>query len=89
LDSASDLFEVGSLKNSDTNTSCQFDGLEFQCENWHVESLDVAKIQSSDFEDQSRYPKGSVEFDCVLLIWDIVYEWHGRASLGISQEIGA
>jgi hypothetical protein len=40
LESASDFFALGSLGYSDTNTTGKFDGLELQCENWHIESLD-------------------------------------------------
>lgn len=89
LDSASKFFELGSLGYSDTNTDGKFDGLELQCKNWHVESLNVDKIQSSYFEDQTRFPSGSVEFDCALLMRDIVHEWHGRPDLCCSAEIGA
>ena len=89
LESASDFFELGSLGYSDTATEGKFDGLELQCENWHVESLNVDTIQSSYFEDQSRFPVGSVEFDCALLMRDIVHQWHGRPDLCCSPEIGA
>lgn len=81
LESASEFFELGSLGYSDTNTIGKFDGLELQCKDWHVESLDVDKIQSSYFEDRSRFPNGSVEFDCALFMRDIVHEWHGRPDL--------
>jgi hypothetical protein len=50
--------------------------------------LDVDKIQSSYFEDPSRFPSGSVEFDCALLMRDIVHEWHGRPDLCCPPEIG-
>ncbi|MEL7500781.1 MAG: DUF2071 domain-containing protein [Planctomycetota bacterium] len=89
LESASNFFELGSLGYSDTKTNGKFDGLELQCENWHVDSLNVDQIQSSYFEDQSRFPAGSVEFDCALLMRDIVHEWHGRPDLCCSPEIGA
>lgn len=89
LESASSFFELGSLGYSDTKTSGKFDGLELKCENWHVESLDVDQIKSSYFEDRSRFPSGSVEFDCALLMRDIVHEWHGRPDLCCSPEIGA
>lgn len=89
LESASDFFELGSLGYSDTRTRGKFDGLELQCESWHVESLNVDAIQSSYFEDQSRFPDGSVEFDCALLMRDIVHEWHSRPDLCCSAEIGA
>ena len=81
LQSASRFFELGSLGYSDTRTAGKFDGLELQCDNWCVESLNVDAIQSSYFEDQSRFPSGSVEFDCALLMRDIVHQWHGRPDL--------
>ena len=81
LKSASDFFELGSLGYSDSNTVGKFDGLELQCGNWHVESLNVDTIQSSYFEDRSRFPTGSVEFDCALLMRNIVHQWHGRPDL--------
>ncbi|MEM9413305.1 MAG: DUF2071 domain-containing protein [Planctomycetota bacterium] len=81
LELASEFFELGSLGYSDTNTTGKFDGLELQCENWHVEALDVSEIRSSYFEDRSQFPSGSVEFDCALLMRDIDHEWHGRSSL--------
>lgn len=89
LESASDFFELGSLGYSDTSTSGKFDGLELQCKNWHVDCLDVDRIQSSYFEDQTRFPSGSVEFDCALLMRDIIHEWHGRPDLCCSPEIRA
>jgi hypothetical protein len=85
LESASDFFALGSLGYSDTSTTGKFDGLELQCENWHVESLKIDTIRSSYFEDQSRFPSGSVEFDCALLMRDIVHEWHGRPDLCCSR----
>lgn len=81
LEAASHFFEMGSLGYSDTRTSGKFDGLELQCENWKVEALEIDKIQSSYFEDSSLFPAGSVEFDCALLMRDIIHEWHGRPDL--------
>lgn len=86
LKSASEFFEFGSLGYSDTNTAGKFDGLELECKNWHVDSLKIDSVQSSYFEDQSRFPNGSVEFDCALLMRDIVHEWHGRSDLCCSPE---
>ena len=88
LESASHFFESGSLGYSDSNTNGKFDGLELRCTNWHVEALEIVDIHSSYFQDESVFPSGSVEFDCALLMRDIVHEWHGRPDL-YSQEIGA
>jgi len=89
VESASNFFETGSLGYSNTNTAGKFDGLELQCENWHVESLKIDAISSSYFEDQSRFPRGSVKFDCALLMRNIVHEWHGRPDLCCSAKMEA
>lgn len=81
LESASHFFEAGSLGYSDTSTDGTFDGLELECKNWHVNVLAVDSVRSSYFEDEKRFPSGSVEFDCALLMKDIVHQWHGRSDL--------
>jgi hypothetical protein len=81
LQNASDFFEQGSLGYSDTKTAGQFDGLQLQCDNWSVETLEVDAIHSSYFEERSRFPPGTVEFDCALLMRGIVHQWHGRPDL--------
>lgn len=86
LESASQFFELGSLGYSDTKTDGTFDGLELKCKNWHVESLSVDAIRSSYFEDQARFPRGSVEFDCALLMRNIAHEWHGHPDLCCSAD---
>lgn len=81
LTAVSDFFEEGALGYSDTKTAGQFDGLELHSKNWLVESLDVDEVHSSYFEDSNRFPAGSVEFDCALLMRNIVHEWHGHPVL--------
>ena len=81
LESASEFFERGSLGYSATDTGGKFDGLELKCENWSVDSLKISEVRSSYFEDGSRFPSGAIEFDCALLMRNIVHEWHGRPDL--------
>lgn len=81
ISAASDFFQTGSLGYSATNTPGRYDGLELCCSQWKVESMKIDKIQSSFFEDQSRFPRGSVAFDCALLMRDIKHEWRGREDL--------
>ena len=81
LEEASSFFEQGSLGYSATNTDGKYDGLELNCVNWKVESLAVDEVQSSYFQDTDRFPKGSVEFDCALLMRHIDHRWHSRPDL--------
>ena len=81
LDEASKFFEQGSLGYSDTKISGVYDGLELSCIDWKVETLEVDAIESSYFQDNERFPSGSVEFDCALLMRGIDHRWHSRAEL--------
>lgn len=77
----SQFFEAGSLGYSPANSIDQFDGLELQSVNWHVEPLAVTHVQSSFFDDRDTFPAGSVTFDNALLMRGIEHEWHSRESL--------
>lgn len=77
----SEFFERGSLGYSNTNQAGKFDGLELRCRNWHVQPLEIEQVESSFFQDEQRFPPGSVEFDCALLMRGIQHEWHGRGEL--------
>jgi hypothetical protein len=77
----SNFFEKGSLGYSPTKSLKKFDGLELKVNNWVVEPLLVHKVESSYFLDDSVFPKGSVTFDCALLMRNIQHEWHSREEL--------
>jgi hypothetical protein len=89
LDEASAFFEGGSLGYSVTARDGEYDGLELKTFRWNVWPLDVERIESSFFDDATRFPPGTAEFDCALLMQDVEHEWHGRASLCCSATIMA
>lgn len=77
----SEFFERGSLGYSETNQPGEYDGLELRCANWEVHPLEIEQVESTFFQDEQRFPPGSVEFDCALLMRGIQHEWHGRGEL--------
>lgn len=81
LDEVSAFFERGSLGYSATAKPCCYEGLELVSFTWSVQPLGVTKIESSFFEDRSRFPDGSVTFDNALLMRGIEHEWHARAPM--------
>jgi hypothetical protein len=81
LAEASAFFQAGSLGYSATPDSSRFQGLELRCRNWRVEPLEFEEVRSSFFQDVSRFPTGSIEFDCALLMRGIEHEWHGQPDL--------
>lgn len=84
---ASAFFESGSLGYSLSQTTGRYDGIELCCKDWYVEPLEIGRVQSSYFEDESIFPRGSVEFDCALLMRGIHHEWHSRKELCCSETI--
>ena len=81
LEDASEFFRSGALGYSTTPDPSRFQGLELHCLNWRVEPLEVDEVHSSFFENEALFPKGSIEFDCALLMRGIEHEWHGKPDL--------
>jgi hypothetical protein len=77
VERASAFFEAGTAGYSPTRREGRFDGLELKCEGWKVEPLAIEEVRSSFFEDEERFPAGSAEFDCALLMRGIEHEWRG------------
>lgn len=80
-EAASRFFGSGSLGYSATSDVARFDGLKLVCKTWQVEALDVSVAKSSYFEDHARFPPGTTEFDCALLMRGIEHEWVGQQDL--------
>lgn len=81
LAEASAFFEAGAMGYSATPVVSRFQGLELRCNNWNVDPLEVEEVRSNFFENESLFPKGSIEFDCALLMRNIAHEWHEQADL--------
>ena len=81
LEAASQFFEAGSLGYSVTRESGRLDGVELRTEGWRMEALELEDVQSSYFFDRSRFPQGSVEFDCALAMRNLSHEWRTAEDL--------
>jgi hypothetical protein len=76
LDEASAFFEGGCLGYSVTRDQSRLDGLWLRTLEWSVQALAVTTAHSSYFDDRTRFPVGTVEFDHALVMRDIFHEWH-------------
>jgi hypothetical protein len=74
IETASKFFKGGAVGYSPSGN--KFEGLELKTYSWKVEPLTVSKVQSSFFEDETVFPKGSIQFDNALLMTQIEHEWH-------------
>ena len=80
LAEASAFFEAGSCGWSPGRGGC-LEGLELRTGSWRAEALQVERIESSFFGDPRRFPPGSVELDCALLLRDLPHQWRALGSL--------
>jgi hypothetical protein len=76
VSAASSFFEPGALGYSVTNDPRRLDGIRLPTHEWRMEPLQVEEVSSTYFADQTRFPAGSVTFDCALAMRDIRHEWH-------------
>jgi len=75
------FFESGSVGYSPAGDADRYDGLELRTLAWHVQPMEVSRVESSFFSDSRVFPPGSVEFDSALLMRGIEHEWHARGSI--------
>ena len=81
LAEASAFFEPASVGYSVTSDARRLDGIELRTHGWHVEPLHVEEVYSSYFSDEARFPKGSVAFDCALVMRNLGHEWRSAEDL--------
>lgn len=84
LEDASRFFRAGSLGYSATRRNTRLDAVDLDAADWQVSALDVELARSTFFEDRSRFPLGSVEFDSALIMRNIEHEWRRSEPLQIS-----
>ena len=84
LDDSSGFFEKGSLGYSVTKGQQHLDGITLDTKQWAVEPLSLSTVHSSFYEDETIFPKGTIEFDHALLMRNIEHEWHSAPDYELS-----
>jgi len=85
VEDASAFFRTGSRGYSATTSGKRLDGLVLKTLEWHVTPLAVERVRSSFFDDETQFPRGSVTFDCALLMRNIAHEWHAASALYVDR----
>jgi hypothetical protein len=73
---ASEFFRKGDCGLSCSLKGETLEGIQLQTLAWEMTPLQVSRVRCSFFEDSSKFPPGSVTFDCALLMRGIPHEWH-------------
>jgi len=84
LAAASAFFQRGALGYSSTRNGRCLDGIELAIPAWAMQPLAVSHVSSSFFDDERRFPKGSVVFDSAFLMRNVAHNWHARPSLPVA-----
>jgi hypothetical protein len=85
LDAAAGFFCLGATGYSATRADGHYHGMELRSLNWTISPLAVDEAKSCFFDDRQRFPPGSVELDCALIMRGIEHEWHSRPDLYLSS----
>ena len=80
LAETSAFFEPGSVGFSVSKDCRKLDGIRLETHHWKVTPLEVLRVESSFFDDPSRFPPGSATLDHALIMRDIPHDWHEVSS---------
>jgi hypothetical protein len=78
------FFSLGATGYSATHSDGHYHGMELRCLNWSVVPVAIEQARSCFFDDRDRFPEGTAQLDCALLMRGIAHEWHSRPDLYLS-----
>jgi len=76
LDEASQFFQHGDCGFSCSLHGHTVEGMQLKILQWDLKPLDVRLQKAAFYSNPFRFPQGSVEFDCGLMMRAIPHEWH-------------
>ncbi len=80
VEEASSFFQNGARGFSPRLRSSGTDGLELRTRVWRVEPFEASEVSSSFYADETKFPRGSIEYDHTLFMRDIPHQWHATAA---------
>lgn len=75
IDEASDYFKCCSTGISPSTIPGDFKLIQLKAKSWNVKPLQVRSLRSGFFDNESLFPKGTIEFDNALLMENTEHEW--------------
>ncbi|MBA3573251.1 MAG: DUF2071 domain-containing protein [Pyrinomonadaceae bacterium] len=81
VEQAASFFSLGATGYSATHQEGHYHGMELRSLDWSIQPMQVEDAHTSFFSDRTRFPEGSVELDCALVMRGIKHEWHSRPDL--------
>jgi Uncharacterized conserved protein (COG2071) len=78
---AASFFSLGATGYSATREEGHYHRMELRSLDWRIDPMEVEDAHTSFFSDRTRFPEGTVELDCALVMRGIDHEWHSRPDL--------
>jgi hypothetical protein len=75
FEEARDFFARGSCGFSCATDDKTLQGMQLITKEWLASPLQISTAESAFFHDTSKWPEGSVEIDCGLIMRNIEHEW--------------
>jgi hypothetical protein len=76
FDEVSEFFRKGDCGFSCSLRGDELEGLQLKMLKWDMVPMEIESQHSAFFSDVKRFPAGSIEFDCGLLMRGLPHEWH-------------
>jgi hypothetical protein len=81
FDEVSEFFRKGDCGFSCSLSGNELEGLQLKTLKWEMAPLEIESQHSAFYSDSLRFPTGSLDFDCGLLMRGIPHEWHQLADI--------
>jgi len=85
ISAASRFFREAPVGLSARSTGPELDAVALTTRTWTIAPTRLLDVESSFFADPARFPAGSAELDCALLMRDIPALWTGRAAPALAD----
>ena len=76
FEEVSEFFRKGDCGFSCSLRGGELEGLQLKTLKWAMVPMDVESQHCAFYSDSQRFPAGSIEFDCGLLMRGLPHEWH-------------
>ncbi len=85
LAAASEFFRSAPVGYSPTRHADRFEGMEFRTDAWNIEPFDLEHMESSYFDDRTRFPADAIALDSALVMRNVPATWHPAPSLDLTR----
>jgi hypothetical protein len=76
LEDASQFFQGGDRGFSRSLNGTALEGMQLKTLKWSLIPLSVNLKEAAFYLNQSMFPKGSIDFDCGIMMRSVPHEWH-------------